>query len=78
MNHTLLTDLPYISDIYNYSRYLDRIYRSKSKAEVYSVITLGIENGYLDPYRLYSDADHRLDDYVVADWVMSFVEELYA
>ena len=75
MNHTLLSTLPHISEIYNYSRYLDRIYRSTSKAEVYSVITTGIEKGFIDPYKLYTDADHRLEDYKIADWVMSFVEE---
>lgn len=65
MNHTLLKDLPYISDIYNKSRYQNKLYLCRSSEEVYSLIYHGIKNKYLDDGSLrsiYIDADRRTDD----------------
>ena len=66
MNHTLLKDLPYISNIYNTSRYKDRFYSCTSPEEVYSYLYHGIKNKYLDDNSItsiYVDADRRTEEH---------------
>lgn len=75
MNHTLVKDLPHMSTIYNRSRYIDRLYKSKDRFEVYKVLITGILNKFLDEsdiVHIYCDADRRvLDrDIPVANWIM--------
>ena len=75
MNHTLVKDLPHVSTVYNRSRYIDRLYKSKNRIEVYKVLVHGILKKFLDDndiIHIYCDADRRFleDDIPVANWIM--------
>jgi len=75
MNHTLVKDLPHIGTLYNRSRYINRLYKSKNRLEVYKVLVHGIFKKFLDGsdiLHIYCDADRRFldQDIPVANWVM--------
>ena len=75
MNHTLVKDLPHVSTVYNRSRYIDRLYKSKNRIEVYKVLVHGILKKFLDDndiIHIYCDADRRVleEDIPVANWIM--------
>ena len=75
MNHTLVKDLPYVSTVYNRSRYINRLYKSRDRIEVYKVLVHGILKKFLnesDIIHIYCDADRRvLDEEIpVANWIM--------
>ena len=75
MNHTLVKDLPHLSKIYNRSRYINRLYKSRERIEVYKVLVHGISKKFLDEsdiIHIYCDADSRVleEDIPVADWIM--------
>ena len=76
MNHSIIKDLPFIGREYNRSRYISRLYRSKSPIEIQFVIQHGVLNGFLDAddiLYIYANADRRTldDDIQVADWIMT-------
>lgn len=76
MNHTVVRDLPFIGKEYNRSRYIDRLYRSRSPEEIQFVIHHGVLNGFLDAddiLYIYLNADRRIvdEDIKVADWIMT-------
>ena len=78
MNHTLLTELPHLGTQYNRSRYIDRLYKSEDRFEVYKVLIHGITKKFLDEndiIHIYCDADRRVmdRDIKVANWI---IEEL--
>jgi hypothetical protein len=61
--------------VYNRSRYIDRIYKSKSRVEIYKVLVHGILNKFLDEndiIHIYCNADRRVldEDIPVANWIM--------
>ena len=75
MNHTLVKDLPHLGKIYNRSRYINRLYKSRDRIEVYKVLVHGISKKFLDDsdiIHIYCDADRRVleDDIPVANWIM--------
>ena len=75
MNHTLVKDLPHLGKIYNRSRYINRLYKSRDRIEVYKVLVHGISKNFLDDsdiIHIYCDADRRVleDDIPVANWIM--------
>ena len=75
MNHTLVKDLPHLGKIYNRSRYINRLYKSRDRIEVYKVLVHGISKKFLDDsdiIHIYCDADRRVleEDIPVANWIM--------
>jgi len=75
MNHTLVKDLPHVGKIYNRSRYINRLYKSRDRIEVYKVLAHGIIKKFLDEndiIHIYCDADRRVleEDIPVANWIM--------
>lgn len=84
----ILKDLPHVVDIYKTHlkrcKYIPRLYRSRTRNEVWSILRYGQErrDTYLrldvsDIRYIYADADRRsLDEEVrVAGWIMDFIEE---
>ena len=83
----ILKDLPYFVDIYKHhlkmNKYIPRLYRSKSRDEVFSILQYGkkrtdtyLKLGPRDFGYMYTDADKRWDDdeVLVAGWIMDFIE----
>lgn len=75
MNHTLVKELPHVGRMYNRSRYIDRLYKSDNRVEVYKVLCHGIIKKNLDAddvVHIYCNADRRIldDEIKVANWIM--------
>lgn len=84
----LYKDLPHIVDIYKFhlkvNKYLPRLYRSKTRKEVFGVLRYGMNHrdtylklGPRDLGYIYADADRRGDDreIQIACWIMDFIED---
>ena len=75
MNHTLVKELPHIGRVYNRSRYINRLYKSETRDEIYKVLVHGIVKKFLDGddiIHIYCNADRRIldDEIAVANWIM--------